>query len=68
MCFADILKFLRTQYGFTQKELGAKLNLTVSTVCDWEKKRSEPSIAQLKLLSGVFGVPVDFIIGNADEA
>lgn len=44
------------------------MNLTVSTVCDWEKKRSEPSIAQLKLLSGVFGVPVDFIIGNADEA
>lgn len=33
----------------------------------WEKRRSEPSISQLKNLSAVFGVSVDFLIGNAEE-
>lgn len=68
MSFAEILKALRTVNGLTQKQLGEKINLKVSTVCDWEKSRSEPNIAQLKALSGVFAVPVDFIIGNSAEA
>lgn len=68
MNFSDILRALRTQCGLTQKQLGNKLNLTVSTVCDWEKQRSEPNISQLKALAAVFGLTVDFLIGNADEA
>ncbi len=65
MNFSDILKALRLQCGYTQKQLGEKLNLTVSTVCDWEKRRSEPNLSQLVALSAVFGVSVDFLIGNA---
>ena len=53
--------------SLSQEQLGRKLGLTVSTVCDWEKRRSEPSISQLKNLSAVFGVSVDFLIGNAEE-
>lgn len=65
MNFPDILKALRLQCNLTQKQLGEKLDLTVSTVCDWEKRRSEPNLAQLVALSAVFGVSVDFLIGNA---
>ena len=67
MEFSDILRALRLQCALTQKQLGRKLGLTVSTVCHWEKRRSEPSISQLKNLSAVFGVSVDFLIGNAEE-
>lgn len=67
MEFSDILRALRLQCALTQKQLGRKLGLTVSTVCDWEKRRPEPSISQLKNLSAVFGVSVDFLIGNAEE-
>ena len=57
----------REMGSLSQEQLGRKLGLTVSTVCDWEKRRSEPSISQLKNLSAVFGVSVDFLIGNAEE-
>lgn len=36
MEFSDILRALRLQCALTQKQLGRKLGLTVSTVCDWE--------------------------------
>lgn len=68
MEFPEILKALRNQFGYSQKTLGSKLSLTVSTVCDWEKRRSEPNLRQLRALSAVFGISVDFLIGISDEA
>lgn len=66
--FPERLKLLRKQYALTQKELGEALGLTVSTVCDWERRRSEPNLNQLALLAGVFGVTADFLLGLSEEA
>ena len=67
MEFPEILRALRLQSGFTQKQLGEKLELKISTVCDWEKRLSEPNLRQLKTLGEIFGVSVDFLLGCADE-
>ena len=67
MSFSEILKILRTQSNMTQKALGEKLNLTVSTICDWEKQRSEPNLKQLISLASVFNVPTDFLLGITFE-
>ncbi len=66
--FPERLKLLRKQYALTQKELGEVLGLTVSTVCDWERRRSEPNLKQLALLVGIFGVTADFLLGLPEEA
>ncbi|MBS6463688.1 MAG: helix-turn-helix transcriptional regulator [Firmicutes bacterium] len=66
--FPERLKLLRRQYSLTQKELGEALGLTVSTICDWERRRSEPNLRQLALLTGVFGVSADFLLGLSEEA
>ena len=68
MDFCDILKALRTINNLSQKALGEIMGLTVSTVCDWEKKRSEPNLAQLSLLADVFSVSTDFLLGRKEES
>ena len=37
MDFTTRLKELRTEKGFTQKDLAKKLNLTPNSICEWEK-------------------------------
>lgn len=66
--FAEKVKYLRKEAGITQKELAQKLQLTNSTICDWEKERSEPNLEQLRALSLLFEVSTDYLVGLEDEA
>ena len=65
--FSDRIRELRKEAGLTQKELAKKLQLTNSTICDWEKERSEPNIEQLRILSIFFEVSTDYLLGLEDE-
>ena len=60
------IKYLREEKGITQQELGNLVNMTKMAVSHWEKGHSEPSIAQLILLSNYFGVTVDYLVGKTD--
>lgn len=64
--FAKRLKELREEKGITQHELGQLVNMTKMAISHWEKGHSEPSIAQLILLSNYFGVTVDYLVGKTD--
>ena len=64
--FAKRLKELREEKGITQHELGQLVNMTKMAISHWEKGHSEPSIAQLILLSDYFGVTVDYLVGKTD--
>lgn len=48
--------------GLTQKQLAAEVNVSESTVVNWEKGRSEPTVNQAQKISAVTGVPLDSII------
>lgn len=48
--------------GLTQKELGAAVGVSESTVLKWEKGKSEPSVSQAIAISKATGVPYDNII------
>ncbi len=61
------LKELRTEKGFTQRELANKLNLSANVVCEWEKGRCEPSIDTLKKLASIFDCSIDFLVNNSDS-
>ena len=55
------LEAVRVNAKMTQKEWASKLGVSNSTVVNWEKGNTEPSLSQLREMSRVSGVPMDFI-------
>jgi len=48
--------------NLTQKKLGLLVGVSESTVINWEKGRSEPTVSQAKAIGEVTGIPYDKII------
>ena len=48
--------------NLTQKSLGNAVGVSESTVINWEKGRSEPTVSQAHKISEVTGIPLDGII------
>lgn len=46
----------------TQKGLASAVGVSESTVINWEKGRSEPTVIQAQKISEVTGIPLDCII------
>lgn len=61
--FGDKLKKLRTQYGMTQKELGKKLGVGKSAICNYESGYSMPDTEKIIAISELFHVSVDYLLG-----
>jgi len=57
----------REQTGLTQAQLAARLDVTPSSVYNWEAGKSEPRAAQLKAMAQLFGVSMDVIVFEAEE-
>lgn len=57
---------LRQQAGFTQAELGEKLNYSDKTVSKWERAESVPDAFVLTQLAALYNVTVDDILRPAD--
>ncbi|MCI1958172.1 MAG: helix-turn-helix domain-containing protein [Clostridia bacterium] len=67
MEFKDRLRKLRKENKITQRELGKKLNYGYTAVSNYESGRNEPGIRELIILSDLFGVSVDYLIGKIDN-
>lgn len=59
----SIIKDLRNKKGLTQAQLAKLCSVHQTAVSQWEKGRTDPDRESLKILSAVFGVPVDTIMG-----
>ncbi|MBQ8178108.1 MAG: helix-turn-helix transcriptional regulator [Clostridia bacterium] len=64
--FKERLRELRLEKGLSQQELGAIVNMSKMAISHWESGHSEPSIAQLILLSQHFEVSIDYLVGKVD--
>lgn len=60
----DVLYELRTKHGMTQDELAEKLFVTRQAVSRWEKGETVPNSETLKLLSRVFDVSINTLLGS----
>lgn len=65
--FPQRLKELRTKYGYTQAELGKKINLEGSAIYKYEKGLREPTITVLTQLANIFNVTTDYLLGTSDK-
>lgn len=59
----SIIKTLRNEKGLTQAKLAKLCNVHQTAVSQWEKGRTAPDKESLKILSEIFGVSVDTIMG-----
>ena len=60
----DVLYELRTQHKMTQDELAEKVFVTRQAVSRWEKGETVPNSETLKLLSGIFDVSINTLLGS----
>ena len=62
IAFGKKLKELRVEKGLTQKELAQILNVSKTTICQWETSKQEPSLTDIVKISKFFGVSTDYIL------
>lgn len=60
----DILFELRTKKGLSQDELAEKVFVTRQAVSRWEKGETTPNTETLKLLSKLFDVSINTLLGS----
>ena len=60
----SILLELRTKHGLSQDELAEKVYVTRQAVSRWENGETVPNTETLKLLSGVFNVSINTLLGS----
>lgn len=59
----DILRILRRQRGWSQKEIAARVGVSRGAVAMWESGRSSPDAEMLVKLAQLFGTTVDTLLG-----
>lgn len=60
----DVIRKLRTERGMSQEELAGRVSVTRQAVSRWETGDTVPGTETLKLLSGLFGVSVNTLLGS----
>lgn len=60
----NIIYELRTKHGLSQDELAEKLFVTRQAVSRWENGETVPNTETLKLLSKVFDVSINTLLGS----
>ena len=60
----DMILELRTKMGLSQDELAEKVFVTRQAVSRWENGETTPNIETLKLLSKLFDVSINTLLGS----
>lgn len=60
------LRLLREEKGYSQQKLAEMINVSQQAIFKYEKTDNEPDISTLICLAKIFGVSVDYLIGNTD--
>lgn len=60
----NVLLELRTKNGLTQEELAEKVFVTRQAVSRWETGETQPNVDTLKLLSKLFNVSINTLLGS----
>ena len=60
------IKELRKEFGLSQVELAAQMEVTKQTISNWENENIQPSIDMLVDLANVFNVTTDYLLGLDD--
>lgn len=62
------LKEVRKRHGLTQRALAAKINISQSTIAQYETGDRNPDPDTLKKIADFFGVTTDYLLGRTSIA
>ena len=65
--FADRLKQLRTEAGYSQHELAIKVGISYGAVGNYESGVRKPRYETLEALADLFNVEIDYLLGKTNE-
>lgn len=70
--FAQRLRTLREEKGWTQAEFGAQLGgvetpLPPATISSWEQADKRPTVDTVMRMADLFGITVDFLLGRESK-
>lgn len=51
----------RVNSKLNQREFAEKIGVSLATVTNWEKGKTEPDVSQLREISRLSGIPMDYI-------
>jgi len=68
MTLGEKLKEARKQAGLSQEQLSEKLGVSRSAVAKWEADGGIPDVDNLKVISGLLNVSIDYLLDNGAVA
>ena len=66
--FGKKLKELRKEKRLTQEQLSKVLNVSKTTICQWETHKQEACLDDIVKIAQLFDVTTDFLLGLEDES
>ena len=66
MTLGEKLKIARKQAGLSQEQLSEKLGVSRSAVAKWETDNGIPDVDNLKTLSRLLNVSIDYMLDNGE--
>lgn len=64
--FAQRLKELRLQHGYSQQYMAEKLHIKQQSYSRYELETGEPSLATLREIAIMFNISTDYLVGLSD--
>ena len=65
--FGEKLKSARKDAGLTQEQLAVKLMVSRQAITKWEADKGMPDLENLKSLSQLLGVSIDYLLDNGEQ-
>lgn len=62
--YNEVLKELRLEKGYTQKEVAEAVNITQRAYAFYEKGDRQPSIETILKLAEFYNIPTDILLGR----
>ena len=66
LIFSKRLKELRLMYGYTQTQVANMLNIKQQSYIRYEYGTGEPNLQTLVMLSDIYNVSVDYLLGKSE--
>lgn len=68
MTLGEKIKAARKQNGLTQEELAGKMSVSRQAITKWESDKGIPDIENLRILSQLLDVSIDYLLDNDEIA
>lgn len=68
LTIGEKIKYIRTEYGYTQEMLGALCHTSKQAILHWEKGQAEPTLENLATICEVCNVPLPKFFEDLDIA